>query len=253
MGAAQSEATAVRDALAGLTAARARNEGILPDTPSQPGTSEVHRVGAWTTGLFAAALCVLLGSGLVLARSEALGPGCTSITYELQGSAPGFAVDELRLALRELSSRTGLVFEAGTPGDSTLVVTWSDGGVAMGASAPSSSEGGNGRFIGFGSGTHQAVHGGTELVDAAVEVDGTASWRRGLHRGNGLAAVFVHELGHAVLGLEHSPHPTSFMYHRASGEVRLWTSDDRARLADAGRAFGCQPPPQRGAAGSTSR
>ena len=122
-----------------------------------------------------------------------------------------------------------------TPEASALTVRWSDG-VATGAS-PLISDGSPKRTLGFASSVWRSGRGGRELVAATIEVEATASWPAGMSELDGLAIVFVHELGH-VIGLGHSPEASSFMYERMSRERRYWTSGDLEGL-EAGRQLGC--------------
>lgn len=240
MGARQTEESAVRDALAGLTQLRTLRLPSDRRPSRRPVPPEVELIPGWVSVLFLGALVMVAGVAVAAARAGASGPTCAPITYEVQGSPPAFAVAELGKALDEVHARSGLAFTAGEPGSSKLVVRWSRNGVTEGASA--GSEESTGRLLGYGRGTSWQVRGGRVLEAADVEIDATASWRPGLDRRDGLAAVFVHELGHAVLGLEHNVEPTSFMYYRASANAPRWTPDDISEIERISSEFGCRPP-----------
>ena len=178
-------------------------------------------------------------AGFVLGLGRPPTPVCEPITYAFQGSPPARAVAEFSLATQEIHRRSGLLFEEGAAATSKLLVTWSDRGVA-GVASPVVSEDVRTTLLGVGWGSWRSVEGGRELVAAAIDVDGTASWPLGVDRGDGLAAVFIHELGH-VIGLAHSPDPTSFMYRILGARAPRWTAHDLEELARAGGASGCRP------------
>ena len=236
------EDCAVRNALAGFAAARGRiGWAASPSGPAaEPrATRSVHASARdMVVGIVIAGM--LLGAGLVLATGHAQGLGCEAITYALDRSAPAYARSDFNLAIQEIHQRTGLTFEAGEWTTAKLRVGWSDRRLSRGTSSPGNSDGV--RLLGSGQGTWRNAHRGLELVAAAIEIDGTAPWQLGMSRANGLAAVFVHELGHAVIGLAHNQERGSFMYGRASEEPPHWTEGDRDRLARAGLSAGCVPP-----------
>ena len=192
-----------------------------------------HTIVQVVAGL-AAAFAIAGGGFTVTNRS--VSPGCNPITYTFVGSPPAHAVSQFELATAEIHQHSGIVFEDSTPDASALTVRWSDG-VATGAS-PLISGGSPERALGFAS---SVWRGGRELVTATIEVDATASWPAGMSESDGLAVVFVHELGH-VVGLDHSPEASSFMYEHMSHEGRHWTGGDREGLAEAGRQLGCAVP-----------
>lgn len=239
------EDCAVRNALAGFAAARARIEqapsssGPPVETRPTPSANVSARV---VVGIVAAGL--LLGGCLVVANGYARGSGCETITYALDRTAPTYARSDFKVAAQEIHQRTGLTFEAGEWTDAKLRLVWSDRRLAGVASSPGNSDGL--RLLGTGRGSWRNVHTGVELVEAEIKIDGTRSWRLGMSQGDGLAAVFVHELGHAVIGLDHNEERGSFMHDRVSVQPPHWTQGDRDRLAQAGMSAGCVPPRPRG-------
>lgn len=169
-------------------------------------------------------------------------PTCEPIAFTLVGSPPPFATSELAVAIQEIQERTGLLFEtepAGT-GQSKLSISWRVDDTLNSGSAVVGAAGGMTR-LGLGGAQWRNVPGGRELVAAVIEINGDVQWRGGLETDDGLAAVFVHELGH-VVGLPHHPDPASFMHHRPSGERPAWTEAEAAELAWFGQRSGCQPP-----------
>ena len=230
--------SSVHEAVARFAAVEAARE-ITParpaerSEPSDPTRRRVAFVAGCTGFLLVAVVAIALATG----RSPA--PGCEPITYALQGSPPAHARAELGAAISEIHRRTGLEFEEGAPAKPTLVVSWSDRGVTQPGPSPVVSDGAT-RAVGFGFGHWRSVAGGRVLANAVIEVDANTPWQLGLHRGDGLGAVFVHELGH-VLGLGHSTEPTSFMHYRTFPQTPHWTAPELDELAQAGRQSGCRP------------
>ena len=201
-------------------------------------------VTAVATGLATVLLVVLAGvilvagSPVVASEGEPQLPRCDAITYTFRGSPPLHVPAEFELATQEIHQRSGLVFKEGKPETSKLVVVWSDADVTKRVSLPLTSDHHAKRVVAIGEGRWRTVQEGREFDDGAIEVDGTAEWPLGLDRGDGLASVFVHELGH-VMGLEHSPEPASFMSEVVSPQPPRWTAADLDQLAQVGRESGC--------------
>ena len=240
----------MRDALDSLAAAQERREPVRPPTWRPE----------WDTGLAVVAdswrmrFVVVCAGLLVVVAGVAVGlgpgpatPSCEPITYAFQGSPPDRAVAEFRLATREIRRRSGLLFVEDDPNAAKLLVRWSDRAVADAASSPVASDHGRTALLGVARGHWRSMGGGRQLVAAAIEVDGRISWPLGLERGDGIAAVFVHELGH-VVGLAHSPDPTSFMHRILDAQAPRWTAHDLEQLERAGEASGCRAPADGGQA-----
>ena len=234
--------TPVRDALERITATHA-GRGFNGLAPAAASVRDAGRgtVAQNPSGLIAAAIAGLLVLGAFAAATAPwLRAGCEPITYAFEGSPPAQAAADFGLAVQEVHKRSGLVFGEGAPGRSKLRVVWSDHELPTPAPSPMVSGHDTARFLAVGGGLWQSAYGGRQLVNATIKVDGNASWGPGMERGDGLAAVFVHELGH-VIGLPHSPDPASFMYDRAMPRVPRWTTYDLEGLAEAGRQAGCAP------------
>lgn len=197
----------------------------------------------------AAAAWALLGLALVSYALSAWaggasGPACEPVGFTVAGgdAMPKFAMSELAVAMQEIHERTGLTFElqpAGGP-QSRLSVSWTTDGARDPGSAVVGAGGGTSRRLGYGSARWRLLPGGRELIDGVVEVNGDVAWRHGLDVDDGLAAVFVHELGH-VVGLPHSADAASFMHESTGGDRPTWTEAEVAELAWIGRQAGCQP------------
>ena len=223
--------TNVRDALESLSTfpSMGRAEGSKP-TPQR----------IFGPGLPARSAALLLVAAVVVASVRAILPGCEPISYTMEGSPPDHVHAEFRLAIREIHQRSGLLFEEGPRGASKLRIKWSDAlGTAV-TSPATISDADPAELLGLGTGRWRQVFGGRTLFHGDIEVDATADWPLGLDRGDTLAAIFVHELGH-VIGLPHSAEASSFMHEVATSERPRWTADDLERLAKAGRDSGCRP------------
>lgn len=198
-------------------------------------------VAAWSALAFVLALA---WHGCSFAWADRASTACEPITFAVAGSPPAFVGAELELAMQEIHARTGLVFEreseSGAARRPKLLVSWSVGETSRPVSALIVADRSTTGRLGYGAGRWREAEGDRELLEAAVEINGNRSWRRGLEASDALAAVFVHELGH-VVGLSHNPDPASFMHHQAGGEARSWTEADAAQLAQLGRQAGCRP------------
>lgn len=188
------------------------------------------------------ALLVLGFATAIVVSVRAFVPRCEPITYAFEGSPPAEAVAEFRFAIQEIHRHTGLEFEPGDAERAMLSIDWSDQFIDAAKPTPALSGAGTARVLGLGAGSWREGYGRRYLIRGVVEVDGTLPWQFGLDRGNALAAVFVHELGH-VIGLAHSPEPTSFMHHVRTSARPVWTAHEVDQLAEAGRRSGCRPPP----------
>lgn len=225
--------TCMRDALEAISAWTPRGERC-----QQRSRSEASRVpGAGAARL--AALLLILGVLLAIGRTNT--PSCEPITYTFLGSPPEHAIADFRLATEEIHRRTGLLFEEGARETSKLRVSWSDLTVVAESSPALVSDRVGTRTVGFGEGHWLRVYGGRQLHDATIDIEARFSWPLGMHRGDGLASAFVHELGH-VIGLPHSPEPGSFMHYLGSPQPPTWTTEELHQLAHAGRQSGCRPP-----------
>jgi hypothetical protein len=230
--------TSVRDALQGFTIARAAGSLRRPEpaAPSVAGGGTGH--GAWSGFVAIAIVGLLMLGASALATRSWLGAECEPITYAFEGSPPPQGLAEFQLAVLEVHDRTGLPFAEGAPGRSKLRVVWSDGPVTLAAPSAMASGEDTTRLLAVGGGLWSHAYGGRQLLSATIEVDANRSWPLGMHRADGLAAVFVHELGH-VMDLPHSPDPTSFMYDRVAPTEPRWTQHDIERLEKIGRQSGC--------------
>ena len=201
-------------------------------------------VGAW--GALGLALAWFVYSG---AKPDRAGePSCEPIAFSVVGDAiPELATSELAVAMAEIRERTGLVFEKqpeGT-GPAKLSIAWTADGTRTSNMEVTGDHGGRARRLGYATASWRHLGGGRELASAVIEINGGVAWRAGVDVDNGLAAVFVHELGH-VVGLPHDADPASFMHHRTGGEPTVWTEAEKAALARFGQLSGCQPAPSAG-------
>jgi hypothetical protein len=169
---------------------------------------------------------------------------CRPITFEVLGSPPPLAGAELEVAMQEIHERTGFVFEpasaSGGAERPTLSIVWTGDETPRPPSDLVVADDGARRRLGFGAGRWRYLPDRRELVEAVVEINGDVAWGQGLGSADGLAAVFVHELGH-VIGLQHNADPASFMYRQARHQPPTWTAEDASQLAWFGRQSGCEP------------
>jgi hypothetical protein len=220
----------VHDALDALATHQAHTrlagQRQLSTTPMGPG------VGALVVVLIA--VVAIVGAAAWAAR-PAPRP-CEPIRFVLEGSPPSYVGSELIAATREISRRSGLVFEASDAASATLRIRWTHH-LSAASSVPLSD--GATRHLAFGGGAWAYEGGRRTLATALIEVDSSPSWTHGLDRHDSLAAVFAHELGH-VVGLAHSQDEASFMHPLARSGTPEWTAEDRAGLERAGHEAGCR-------------
>lgn len=166
-------------------------------------------------------------------------PTCSPITFVVEGSPPPFVATELGVALQEMHTRTGLVFAPAVgEAEPKLRIFWAVGETPRPSSPLIEGEHRTAGRLGFGAAHWRTTPVERELVEAAVEVNGNVTWRHGLEAADGLAAVFVHELGH-VVGLPHNPDPDSFMHPQATDRKPGWTAADLDLLDRYGQEAGC--------------
>lgn len=175
------------------------------------------------------------------ARAMAAEKGCDEIVFEIDGSAPDLLETEFAAAREEIRSRSGIVIRprssVGDEAGGRLVLRWSE--QPLPPSATAEATGLALRPLARSRAVWREDGARPGLVSATIVVDGTWPWTGGLGAGDTLASALVHELGH-VLGVEHSPDSTSYMFAVTSPTPREWTEHDLAQLQRLAVDLGCQ-------------
>lgn len=228
-------------------ARRRRSLGSMArSTPTRPWSGIARDAPAAVVALGWIVVVQIAAAGLALGvqltpEQAPTGAACQAITYAVEGEPTVEELADLGLAMSELHQHSGVTLMESDAKAAQLIVRWTEISIPAPASSPVTA----GRQV-LGSATSRWRSLGEHrvLISGVVEVNAKVTWAHGLDRANGLASVLTHELGH-VLGLEHSPEPTSFMHPVLTRQKAHWSERDLEQLAAAGRQLGCRLPGSR--------
>jgi hypothetical protein len=189
---------------------------------------------------------------------------CLPIHYAVnvaEAGDPANASSDVRTAVGEVASATGLTFVYDGATTSVPTKAWLDGGTSAGATQPAlviawarpGTASGDSDLFGtdadgeggwWESGTSDdGVHWVWQIKRGFVVIDprGAADYAPGFGNGESLGVLLMHELGHAV-GLGHTDNQRDVMFPVITAASRpVWGPGDLVGLARVGTGAGCIP------------
>lgn len=199
-----------------------------------PAYRPIHRPETTTRGVGDAVVLVALlfavaSVPLALWQVRAGATTCAAVSYSVASDAPAGWAPEVAAAFAEVGRLSGVQFRDAKPHDAPAVVV---------ASVASSQLGRHDGVRRVGEADYlRSARSDRPVVAGSIRLDRELAVEPKTAADPRLGHVLLHEIGH-VIGLDHSPDPTSMMSAVLSASA-VWTASDLAQLRDTGERAGC--------------